>query len=506
MRYDAIIIGGGLGGLLSSVLLAQRGKRVLLLEQHRIPGGCCTSYPRRGFTFNVPSIMGDLGSGDLRRVLAELGFYDEIRWSTFDNFARFIYPDFEIALPANNLPACQEQFTRAFPADARAIHTFFADIQKAQRGMALMQQTGRSLLQTCSLLCAVPGLLRLARTSFHDYMRRLTSNTKLITVLSSMWGYSGLPARQVPAIFILGLSGDCYGKPISFPEDGFQAVPDFFARKLEQLGGEIRYQTGVAKILLDGKTATGVETTAGEVLHADAVISNADTRRTFLDLVGRTNLSRRFAASVDAHTPSVSGVSLHIGTDLDLSRLDLGYAGVFVQESWEDSDTLYDRAVANRVCFQGDSIGFGLQAPSLQAPGLAPAGKHILHLLVAPVAAQYKNGFNRNQGRRGKEYRKTKQELTRLLISKAERLVPGLSSAVEVSEMATPFTFERYTGATGGAWYDGVCPAGAGFKRPQAKTPINRLYLTGTKAFAGGGMPPALVGGMMTARIILAGG
>jgi phytoene dehydrogenase-like protein len=72
--------------------------------------------------------------------------------------------------------------------------------------------------------------------------------------------------------------------------------------------------------------------------------------------------------------------------------------------------------------------------------------------------------------------------------------------------MATPLTFERYTGATGGAWYDGVFAVGASSRQPSVKTPIGQLYLTGTKAFAGGGMPPALLGGVTTTRTILAGG
>jgi len=254
----------------------------------------------------------------------------------------------------------------------------------------------------------------------------------------------------------------------------------------QAFGGEIRYRTGVAKILLRGSRATGVQTWEGEQILADVVISNADTKKTYFDLVGRENLSTKLAARVEAHRHSMSGISLHVGTTVDLGRLDLRYGTVFVHESWEDSTAYFDRATANQLSLDREPIHFGLQAPSLLSSRLAPAGKHIVHILVAPVSLQYQNGFGRVEGKGGEAYREVKRRLTEVLLRKAERIIPGLSSSVVVSEMATPFTFERYTGATGGAWYDGVSPVGDGFgQRRRLKTPIDGLYLTAPRQSAG---------------------
>ena len=85
------------------------------------------------------------------------------------------------------------------------------------------------------------------------------------------------------------------------------------------------------------------------------------------------------------------------------------------------------------------------------------------------------------------------------LIEKAETVVPGLASAAVVREVCTPPTFERYTSAWGGGWYDAVGALGG----PAARTPIRNLFFTGTKARATGGLPVAVAGGVLTARILL---
>jgi all-trans-retinol 13,14-reductase len=501
MSYDVITIGSGLGGLLSSVLLAKAGKKVLLLEQHGIPGGYCTSYTRQGFTFNVPSVLSHLQDGT-RATLAELGFFDELRWVNVDRFARCVYPDQEVVIPANDLRGFEDTLHRSFPSEGRAITRFFADARKVQAAAAL--QGPNTVLGLLRRLWAIPRLLRLMSTSFDSYMRRFTSNARLISVLGCLWTYGGLPPRQVPAGLILLMTADIIGNPIRFPADGFQSIADFLARKLTCFGGELRCHTPVRRILVGQAGAEGVETAEGEQLRSRTVVSNADTRRTFLDLVGPEHLDPKLAARAQGHRCSASGVSLHLGTTIDLARHDLRYAEIFVSESVEaDDDGFFQRAMDNQIAFDREPIGFGLQAPSLLSPALAPAGKHSLHMLVLPVSRDYLNGWNRRDGRGGREYRDAKRALAEALVRKVERLVPGLSSSLCVSELATPFTFERYTGASGGAWYDGVMPVGNGQPWGRSKPSITGLYLTGTKVFGGAGLPCALAGGAMTASSIL---
>ncbi|MBI2839994.1 MAG: NAD(P)/FAD-dependent oxidoreductase [Acidobacteria bacterium] len=502
MKHDVIVIGSGLGGLLASALLAKRGMAVLLLEQHSIPGGYCTSYRRQGFLFDIPSVMNKVG-GELAESLESLGFYDEIDWVNIRNFAKYVYPDLEVVMPANDIEGCRANMHKAFPSEKTAIDRIFGEMEKLKRDLEMLQGGTRSVRSLFSLGLAIARFVRLSRVSWYDYLSAFTSNPRLVAVLSTLWGYAGLPPGKATALSLLTMSGSCYGSLMLFPREGFQCVSDFLARKLTGFGGEIRYNTRVTRILVRDGAAGGVQTESGETLFAGTVVSNADSRRTVLELVGREQLPARFVSRVAAYTPSASGLSLQVGTNLDLSKHDLMYAQVFYNESWEDGDGFYRRAVANELDLELDRIPIGLQASSLLSSKLAPHGMHTLHILVAPVSREYMSSFGTTNGVRGDRYRCVKAKLTEILIRKVESIIPRLSSAVLVSDLSTPLTFERYTGATDGAWYDRVIRAGDKPNIPSSRTPIANLYFTGTKAMGGGGMPCALMGGAQAARAIL---
>ena len=145
----------------------------------------------------------------------------------------------------------------------------------------------------------------------------------------------------------------------------------------------------------------------------------------------------------------------------------------------------------------------GLQASSLLSDRLAPKGMNTLHIALYPISLKYKNNFHIKDGARGDEYKVFKDRLVDILIGKVDKLIPGLSQSIVARELSTPYTFERYTGATDGAWYDGVYSINQKFQRFTSKTPIENLYLTGTKAFGGGGLGSALIGGIKTSKTIL---
>jgi all-trans-retinol 13,14-reductase len=121
-RYDVIVIGAGLGGLTCGALLAKNGFKTLVLEQHTAPGGYCTSFKRKGFTFDaaVHFLEGAGYGGFLYRILSGLEIENELEYHTMDPVYKVVYPDESIAIPAD-LNEYIALLSSKFPAEKQGI-------------------------------------------------------------------------------------------------------------------------------------------------------------------------------------------------------------------------------------------------------------------------------------------------------------------------------------------------------------------------------------------------
>ncbi len=490
-KYDVITIGSGLGALLSSLLLARDGKSVLMLEQHVIPGGYCTSYMREGFTFSVPSITHFDESGELYSFLESIDFFTGIQWVNVDNLMKCIYPDMEVVFPANNLEGCRENLKKAFPHETRSVDCIMDKIS----GFDIKKMRPQKM-RFSSLVNFIRIFLNLRKNQY-EFLKQYTKDDRLIAVLTQLWGFFGIPPKMQPSLGI-GMLNLILSQKILYPATGYQSISDHLAKKLMEYGGEIRYRTKVSKILIRENVIRGVVTEEGEEISADSVISSADTENTYFELIGKNKLPSRMISRLEKHQCSESGFSLHLGTPLDLSKYDLKYGVVFYNESWEDHSSFYERSLNGRLQYEKDPIQIGIQVPSLFSSRLAPEKMHGLHALVYPVDRDYFTLKDRKNPEEYKNYVAKKNAFADILIKKIEKIIPCIASSIVVKDTATPHTFERYTGATRGAWYDSVFANGRGMMTMSAKTCIKNFYLTGVKAQGGGGLVSSLMGGLLT--------
>ena len=126
MSYDVIIIGAGLGGLTAGAKLAKEGKKVLLIEQHNIPGGCATTFKHKDLKIEVGLHMIDgLDKGDPKlKIFKELGVFDNLEFKRVPEFYRFVKPGVDIVIPDNYEQAI-EVLTKRFPVEKKGILEFF---------------------------------------------------------------------------------------------------------------------------------------------------------------------------------------------------------------------------------------------------------------------------------------------------------------------------------------------------------------------------------------------
>ena len=216
------------------------------------------------------------------------------------------------------------------------------------------------------------------------------------------------------------------------------------------------------------------------------MVSNSDARRTFFKLVGKEKLSTEFISLLEGTEVGLSAFNVYLGVKMDLKALGITSLENVVHSSF-DYQKEYEDIIRGYV-----GSTYTITVPTLADPTLAPPGHHCL-IIFAPVPYQIK----------GMNWKEAKEDVTEKLINKAEEIVPDLSRHIVVKEAATPLTLERYTLNSGGAVGGWAYTPETIFKRPQQKTPIKNLFLTGHWTFPGGGIPGVMSSGWLVSRMIL---
>ena len=481
--WDAVVIGAGIGGLVTASQLAAKGARVLVLERYLIPGGSGGSFKRAGYTFDVGASMifgfGSKGHTNLlTRALADVGQHCEtipdpaqleyhlpggLRLAVDRNYERFI-----------------AELTALFPHEAKGIRAFYDTCWSVFRcldAMPLLSLEDPAYLAKvffkAPLACL--GLARWLPVNAGDVARKHIRDPYLLKFIDmECFCWSVMPADRTPMINAGMVFSDRHAGGINYPKGGVGVIAEKLVAGLQSHGGEIRYRARVTKVILEQGRAVGVELASGERIQARRVISNATRWDTFAgEGSGKSSL-------VDAaHTPAAEGrwrqrykaspsfLSLHLGVKAELIA-----AGTHVHhlllEQWQEMDAE-----------QGTIF---VSIPTLLDPSLAPADKHIVHTFTPSSMQEW-------QGLSPGEYQAKKQEDAQRLIRRLESILPGLSAAISHCEVGTPRSHRRFLGRIDGSYgpipsrrLPGLLPM------PFNRTAIPGLYGVGDSCFPGQGL------------------
>ncbi|OYT32302.1 MAG: all-trans-retinol 13,14-reductase [Thermofilum sp. ex4484_79] len=475
-EYDVIIVGSGIGGLTCGALLSKRGYKVLVLEQHYMIGGYCSSFQRKRFVFNtgVGDVSGLWEKGPITFLLKELGLKKDDLF--VKNRIRYIFKGKEI--DADNLDSLVRLLSEMFPEEKENIHVFFDEARKAYEECYRDAEVYGTPLPA-ELIVKVFGekkLLNYPREHphFYDWMNKTYKekldeyfrNEDLKTLLCALLGYIGTSPEKTPASSALTACVSYYLYGGYFTKGGALKFADSLRKVIEKYGGKVLLKHKVDEILVENGEVRGVR--VGEkVFRSKIVVANANAKTTFLELVGEDKLSKEFIEYIKSLKMSPSCFMVFLGVDMDLSH--------------------YPTIIQNL------DEGYGILINSNADPSLAPEGKAGLTILTL---ANYYDFPKRGT----KEYLERKKAFANELIKKAEKIIPGLSEHIIVQDAATPKTFERYTSMPEGAIY--AFDQSIDTKRPCFKTPIKGLYLASASTFPGGGVEAVVISGMICANDI----
>jgi phytoene dehydrogenase-like protein len=268
------------------------------------------------------------------------------------------------------------------------------------------------------------------------------------------------------------------------PIGGMGAVADAISAAAEIAGAEIRLNAPVARILVENDKTAGVVLDSGETIAAGAVISSADPHTTFLTLLGAEHLDTGFVRRISHFRHKGLAAKLHLALDAlpGFTGLDAAALGgrLLIAPSLDYIEHAYNHSKYREY---SENPAIEITLPTVNDPGLAPAGKHVLSAVVQYAPYDLVGGWDAGRAR-----------FTDIVVSTIEHHAPGLSALILKSELLAPPDIEREFRIAGGHWHHGdlafdqffmVRPVpGAG----QYRAPVDGLYLCGAGSHPGGGV------------------
>jgi prolycopene isomerase len=495
--WDVIVIGSGIGGLVTASQLAAKGAKTLVLERYLIPGGSGGSFRREGYTFDVGASMifgfGEKGHTNLlTRALGDVGQHCE----TVPDPAQLEYhlPGGLNVAVDRDYEAFIARLTGLFPHEAKGIRAFYDtcwQVFNCLDAMPLLSLEDPAYLAKvffkAPLACL--GLARWLPFNVGDVARQHIKDEQLLKLIDmECFCWSVMPADLTPMINAGMVFSDRHAGGINYPKGGVGVIAEKLVAGLESHGGAIRYKARVTEVLIENGQAVGVQLADGETIKARRVVSNATRWDTFAGegsvrqpLVDAAHTPKAERTWRRRYKPSPSFLSLHLGVEASL-----------IPEGFHCHHLLLEDWAA----MEDEQGVIFVSIPTLLDPSLAPEGRHIVHTFTPSDIQAWKDLSP-------SAYKAKKSADAARLVQRLEAILPGLAGAIRHQEIGTPRTHRRFLGRMGGSY--GPIPAlrlPGLLPMPFNRTGLQNLYCVGDSCFPGQGLNAVAFSGFACAHRI----
>jgi phytoene dehydrogenase-like protein len=496
---SVIIIGAGIGGLIAGNLLAMKGNKVTIFEAHSMPGGYTAGFYRKGYYFESGTISFE-ASASVFKAMRDIGVLEKIDFVKIK--ARLVSDDFD-GIP-ENYEDYKKMIYSAFPADKEKLDQAFEDLGKTLGLMGSMDEpmpylySGLEMLKSMlPYILSAPEQIKLSKqygdmTSSEFAAKYFEKDSKLFRLFCGV-SYPDMPA-MVSGAALATLFTDLWTV-----KGGMQSWADILAENFGKLGGDLKLNAFVDKIITKNGAAIGVSCRES-IYDADYVISASDYKKTFQKLIDDQSLiPQALQDKISRAAVSEGFFAVYLG--LDISNEKLGKYMKVPHVFPFDAKPGYDIYNSEDTEFFSKTP-VSLFSPSMLNPKLAPVGKSSL-MLQSMVPYHWMNNWG---GGEKEVYKQLKGKAMEDMIDSASRLIPGLKECIEFKDAATPLTYERFTQNTDGAssawsWN----PKKKFYKDTMSvniETPVKNLYIGSCWAMQVGGVPGALAAAYQCAKKI----
>jgi phytoene dehydrogenase-like protein len=438
MEKRMVIVGAGIAGLSTGCYAQMNGFETTILEMHTIPGGLCTAWKRKGYTFDISMhVLVGSKSGPFHQMWRELGVVEG---------REFFYHEVNSRIESGgkSLTICpdprrlEEQMLVLSPGDAELTRDFVRLLSGAGiMGAATLKPAElRSLLDNLkmglSILPHIGVFRKYGRLTIQEFADRFR-DPFLREAVRFFIDAPGWPMPRFPMVALAGFSGSLHNSGV--PLGGSQKVVFEIADLYKRLGGEILYKSRVTDMMVDGSGVTGVRLEDGTHREADIVVWAGDGHKLIFDILGGRYVNDEIRHMYDEWTPVQPLIHVALGVNRDMSK--------------EPHLLVFE--LEKPITVAGDERKWIPVLHHSFDPSMAPPGKSAVEVWY-PTRYDYWEALAKDR----RAYEAEKQRIAEATIAELDKRWAGFASQVEVTDVPTPVTYVRYTGNWQGSpdgWY-----------------------------------------------------
>jgi phytoene dehydrogenase-like protein len=465
------------------------GFRTRIFEMHKKkPGGLCTAWKRQGYTVDgcIHWLVGSGPNSKFYTIWQELGALEGKTIINHEEYGRVEGSDGKQLIVYTDLGRLEKHMKEIAPEDTRSIDEFISAARLCTRFEPPIDKAPE-----------VAGIFDLARIIVtHFPLLRVLAKWNRISLRAYADQFKSTVLREAfpmffepdfPVSFMLMTFALMHKKAAGYPMGGSLEFSRGIEKRYLSLGGEMNYKAKVARILTESGRAVGIRLEDGAEHRADYVISAADGHATIFDMLEGKFVDDTIKGYYEKLLPFRPLVYVALGVNRTFSDIPPSAGGMAIR--------LQQPVVIGNQEYTHIGVRFFNYDPTL-----APEGKTLVVVMLRTDYEYWKRLREDDE-----RYKAEKEKIADTLISILDMRFPGFAGQVEMRDVASPTTFERYTGNWKGS-YEGwqVTPETWSFGRLMRKTlpGLANFYMAGHWVEPGGGLPAVAVSGRNVIQII----